>query len=228
MPLNRLTDDQPVTPQAFNALVAAIEPLLSTTVASPLQMQHHDGGVHWSLAALPETRLFELKTDLAIGSTDSVSDDVPSATARHVHYRRSNNTYGETTHLKDVTLYDVAVLRDTGGNPIKTPSLGTGDRVWALFNAQSGRWEMFPPRPLIRFALNATLVLGGSASATELIYNGSTWQATGATLTVNDALGMFASAAPCHGIAGYWSDSSLWEIIQLDPTCEPSSSSSSS
>ena len=217
--LNRLNDDEYVTPQAYNELVAALEPLLNTTVASPLQMHRHDGGVHWSLAALPELRLFELQSDLAIGTTDSITDDVPSATARHVHYRRSTNKYNETTHLDDVTVYDVTVMRDAGGNPIKTPSVGTGDRVCAHFNAQSGRWEMCPPRPLIRFELNTTLVIGGSAAGTELIYSGGTWVATGAVLVVNDAINMFASAPPCRGIAGYWSDSKLWEIIQLDPTC---------
>ncbi|MCH8923733.1 MAG: hypothetical protein IIA67_11385 [Planctomycetes bacterium] len=226
--LNRLNDDDYVTPQAYNELVAALEPLLNTTVASPLQMQRHGGGVHWSLAALPEFRLFELQADLAIGTTDAVTDDVPSALARHVHYRRSSNTYSETTHLDDVTVYDVGVMRDAGGIPIKTPSVGEGDRVWATFNAQSGRWEICPPRPLIRFELNSTLVIGGSASVTELLYNGSVWLPAGANLVVNDALNMFASAPPCRGIAGYWSDSKLWEIIQLDPTCGAGGGSSSS
>jgi hypothetical protein len=226
--LQRLSTGEQVSASAYNALLDAVEPLLSLSADPPIRIHRHPGGMHVSLANLPKLWLFELTAALAVGTTDSQPDDVPSAAADHVHYLRDSNEYDSTDDIGSVTLYDVGVLRDGTNAPIKTPSVGTGDRVWATFNEQSGRWEICPPRPLIRFELDTPLTEGGSATVTELIWTGSDWTAVGATLTVYDALNMFASTSPCRGIAGYWSDSMRWEVIQLDPDCCCSVSSSSS
>jgi len=194
----------------------------SLTAAAPLNAQRHPGGVHLALAAQTELRLVELLAHL----DEEPGDDVPSAMARHVHLQRSTNHYATVSHLKDIRVYHVNPLTDDNGGPIDTPHVGPKDRLCVLFNAQSGRWEVCLPRPLVRFELDEEITPGGSAFATEVIWNGSDYVAEGQPMVVFDAIGMFHSDSPCRGIAGWWCDSERWEIIQLDPSCVSSSSSS--
>ncbi len=110
---------EPITAAWANALVRAIRRALRVTVAYPLELQQGQHGTHVRLAHQSEPRLFELSDTLSAGS---------SAPAGRLRFDASDwTTSGETE-----TLYD----------SLGTFSGTSGDRAWAFFSRESGRWEI--------------------------------------------------------------------------------------
>lgn len=164
--------------------------------------------------------LVELTAAMSVGQTGGVDDDALSAAARIVMYLRADNTYDAPAGQPEITVYYSIGRRDGNGTPIGPPPLANGERGWAYFNAQSGRWELVErDRGPWRFELAASLSPGGSASAELVAWNGSTWATTGESIAVYDSLDMFGGDAGARGLAIWSADSQRWEIIQID-SCE--------
>jgi hypothetical protein len=182
------------------------------------------GGVHVATSSRPCLELFELTGNLTVHQSGGVDDDAFSVTAKPIHYNRGSNDYAGRDDLAEVTLYDVLARHDGSNNSLGPPPLAEGDRTWAYFNSQSGRWELLRyPLTLARFELDATLATGGGAAATAVLWNGTDWTASGTSLVVYDSLEMFASAAGGRGVAAFFPDAGRWEILQLenDPSASP-------
>lgn len=188
--------------------------LLST--AAPLEATHHAAGQHVSLGSQPEIRLFELTADLAVAETGGADDDVPSASARYVLYRRASNDYTVDVTGGETTLYDVLVRRDVSSEPVGIAPLKSGQRTWAIFNEQSGRWELFhEPTEVYRFQLTESLSPGGSAAALLVGWDAGAGQYALSTvaLVVHDVLATTSGEAGTRGYARYFADSDRWEIL---------------
>ena len=167
--------------------------------------------------------LVELTEAMSVGQTGGVDDDALSGTARVVTYLRGDNAYDAPAGQAEVTVYYSLGRRDGSGTPVGPPPLASGERGWAFFNAQSGRWELVErDRGPWRFELTASLAPGDSATAEMVAWNGSTWATTGETISVYDSLNMFGGDAGARGLVVWCADSQRWEILQID-SCECSS-----
>ena len=172
--------------------------------------------------------LVVLTEQLSIGQTSGTDDDSTSAAASIVHYDRDSNDYITATELAPITVYHVLTDHDTLNDPVGAAPLGPGDRAWAYFNSQSGRWEILhQPSTTARFELTADLTYGSSAAAERIIWNSTTsqYETSGQSITVYDAFCNFNSVTGCRGLARFWPDSGRWEISRLDPLSTACSSS---
>jgi hypothetical protein len=193
------------------------------SVAPPLVLSRTAAGAHLSANVPPCMALVEMTGAMSVGQTGGSDDDSLSGTARIVTYLRSDNTYQAPSGQPEITVYYSIGRRDGGGTPVGPPPLASGDRGWAFFNAQSGRWELVErDRGPWRFELTASLSPGGSAAAELVAWNGSTWEATGEAVTVYDSLDMFGGDDGAWGLAIWCADSQRFEVIQID-SCECSS-----
>lgn len=206
-------------PEALSAAVS---------VAPPLVMSRTGAGLHLSANVPPCLALVELTGAMSVGATGGADDDALSGTARIVRYSRADNVYAAPAGEPEIVVYYSVGPRDGSGVPLGPAPLAEGDRGWAFFNAQSGRWELVErDRGPWRFELTGTLSAGGNATAELVAWNGSAWATTGETITVYDALEMFGGAAGARGLVFWRGDSERWEIVQIDscpctaeePTC---------
>jgi hypothetical protein len=164
--------------------------------------------------------LFELTGAMDVGESGGTDDDAVSGTARIVSYSRTDNNYVAPAGQPTFAVYYSVGPRDGGGAPIGPAPLAVGDRGWAFFNAQSGRWELVErDRGPWRFELTGALTPGGSATAELVEWNGSAWVTTGQTISVYDSLEMFGGGAGARGLVFWRGDSQRWEIAQVD-SCE--------
>ncbi|MEX2187515.1 MAG: hypothetical protein WD875_12005 [Pirellulales bacterium] len=193
------------------------------SVAPPLVLSRTASGAHLSANVPPCMTLVEMIGAMSVGQTGGVDDDAISGAARMVTYSRTDNAYDAPAGQPEITVYHSLGRRDGGGTPIGPPPLAIGERGWAFFNAQSGRWELVErDRGPWRFELTGTLSPGGSATAELVAWNGSAWATTGDSITVYDSLAMFGGGAGARGLIVWSADSQRWEIIQID-SCECSS-----
>jgi hypothetical protein len=134
-------------------------------------------------------------------------------------------SYGGTSLAATETIYHPGAFRNSNGYAMGLPSFGPGDRVWAVFNRQSGRWEILAPALGIwRFELAGYLMPGGSATAYLLPYGNGVYAAnTQVELTVYDAIfgtlrgqAAVGSTPGTRGYAQYFPDSGRWEILTLE------------
>lgn len=152
--------------------------------------------------------------------TNGINDDSPSANARPVDYIRSTNRYVASTDARQLLVYHSLTHRDTSNVPQGTPPVAPGERAWVIHHAASGRYELVRPAlESARFQLSGTLSGGGSATASTVEWNGSSWGATTSILTVYDGLGSFSGGNGDRGWATFWPDSGRWEIQQMDNGC---------
>ncbi len=120
-PLREVQPGEPITALWANALVAWIRRALKITVAAPLQLSQGPHGTHISIATTQEDKLIELTAALASGG---------SATAKRLLW---DGTDWTLTGAEEITLHDsVGGSRDGA----------SGDRGWAFFSRESGRWEL--------------------------------------------------------------------------------------
>jgi hypothetical protein len=192
------------------------------SVAPPLVLSRTAAGTHLSANVPPCMVLVEMTGTMSVGQTGGTDDDALSGTASVVAYHRGDNAYAAATELAEITVY-YSLGRQASGTPVGPPPLATGERGWAFFNAQSGRWELVErDRGPWRFELTEPIAAGGSASAELVAWNGSAWATTGESIAVYDSLDMFGGDTGARGMAVWCADSQRWEILQID-SCECSS-----
>lgn len=114
--------------------------------------------------------LVQLDSSFAIAQTGGVDDDTPSALATLVAYSRSGNAYEPTTAAPQIRVYDSATPRDGSGDPAGPAPFASGQRGWAAFSAQSGRWEFIQREPCSGEATCITVLTGVSKSGANLIF----------------------------------------------------------
>ncbi len=120
-PLREVKPGDPITAAWANSLVKFIKQSLKISVASPLQLSQGPHGVHIHMARPQEDKLIELTEDLSSGG---------SATADRLLW---NGTDWTSTGAEEITVYDsIGGSRDGA----------SGDRGWAFFSRESGRWEL--------------------------------------------------------------------------------------
>jgi len=204
----------------------------------------HYGAAGVSFLAPAETRLalFELVTGLVYpdlsqpGGEHITQEPTPWASARQLwchHFHPQDQTpsgepiksYGGSGLGRQQVIYHPGALHGQHGYAVGHPAVGAGQRVFCLWNRQSGRWEMLtPPLRLWRFELKEDLAPGQSAAAYLLpLVDGQYQPDVHVEFTVHDALsGMLRGRGPSQwrrGTRGYarlMPDSGRWEILALE------------
>ena len=189
--------------------------------------------------------------------TDGTRDDVPSAEAKPIWYFDSTgsppqNGYQDAgDYTRSMRVYHVgafpgdqraqiAALEEEQPGHLGIPSYGAGDRVYAEFNNQSGRWEIIgPAEDVWRFELKTALVPNGdrdvpsTADAYLVVYDPdqSRYVKTDVEFPVADFLDIWDAEPGCRGYAKRMADSHGsvgWEVMMMETTTSGSSSSSGS
>ncbi len=196
----------------------------------------------WQLAGPLERRVVE-----------GTRDDVPSAEATPVwHFDgggpgtpgyRDAGDYARTVRVYHVEAFpgdrrdQIASLAEGASGEVAIPRYAAGDRVYAEFNAQSGRWEVLgPAEDVWRFELKTALVSNGlanvpsTAEAYLVVYDAGEgrYVRTAVEFPVADFLGRPGADPGTRGYAKRMADAHPnvgWEIVVLG-TSQASSSSS--
>lgn len=204
----------------------------------------HYGAAGVSFLAPPETRLalFELTSGLVYpelqtaGSEHFDQEPTPWATGRQLwchHFDPQDRTpagqpiksYGGGHLGRQQVIYHPEALRAASGYAIGHPAISAGQRVFCLWNRQSGRWEMLtPPLRLWRFELKEDLTPGQSAAAYLLPFADGQYQPeVHVEFTVHDAVfgvlrgrGRSQSRRGTRGYARLMPDSGRWEILATE------------
>ncbi len=214
---------------------AAHGPLLSARGSSGVQLAARD---------LRRIAVWELSGPMERLVADGTRDDVPSAEAKpiwHFHLGGSpgqNGYHDASESTRSMRIYHVGAFpgheRDQivaldEGEPggLGIPRYGPGDRVYAEFNQQSGRWEIIgPAEDLWRFELKTPLVPNGdpdvpsTADAYLVVYDASQgrYVKTEVEFQVADFLDTWDADAGCRGYAKRMADSQGsvgWEVIGM-------------
>jgi hypothetical protein len=205
------------------------------------EAQYGAAGV--SFFAPPEARIALVQLTSAMtypdlagaGSPHFTVEPTPYATARQVWCHQFDpddrspggaplRSYDGTQHSKDETVWHPAAFRNADGYAIGHPSFRPGDRVFCLWNRQSGRWEILaPPLDVWRFELKTALEPGSWATACLLACPSGYDADVHAEFDVFDALdGMLRGRAKTQdrpgtrGYAKFMPDSDRWEILALE------------
>lgn len=168
------------------------------------------------------------------GSEHLTVEPTPYATAKQVwcHYFDPDDktpageplrSYGGTENSREETVYHPAARRNAGGYAVGHPAFHAGDRVFCLWNRQSGRWEVLaPPLDVWRFELKTPLVPGQHATAYLLLFDGGYAEDVEVEFEVYDALlGTLRGRAKTdsrpgtQGYARFMPDSGRWEITAM-------------
>jgi hypothetical protein len=233
------------TPSAEACRLAARGPFVSGHGASGLRLAGRD---------LRRIAVWQLGGPMQRRVADGQRDDVPSAVARPIWYfdaaDPSPSGYQDASdYSRTVRVYHVHAFpgdqRDqivgvAAGEPgeLGIPRYTTGDRVYAEFNPQSGRWEILgPAEDVWRFELKTALVSNGSrdvpstADAYLVVYDADLgrYVRTDVEFPVADFLDRWDADPGSRGYAKRMADSQPsvgWEILTMEPDWGGSSSSS--
>lgn len=234
--------------------VARNTPECRLAAHGPFVSAHGSGGLRLAARDLRRIALWELSGPMERAVTDGNRDDIPSAPADPIWYFDSGgsppvNVYQDAgEYTRSTRVYQVGAFpgdqRDQivaleGGQPgeLGIPRYGLGDRVYAEFNPQSGRWEIIgPAEDVWRFELKTALVPNGdrdvpsTADAYLVIYDAGQgrYVKTAVEFPVADFLDTWDADPGCRGYAKRMADSHAsvgWEVLMME-TSGPSSSSS--
>jgi hypothetical protein len=192
-PIRYVVPGEPVTAARFNELVTTLNQVSTVRGAYPVEVRQTMAGLEVGLAREFKTWLFEIGEFEAPPPT--TTDGVPYYPAARVRLDASDEY--SPGQPQDVRLWDPLAKNDNR-------RLEAGDLVVAMFNADTGRWEIISDArgasEVVRFQLNGALALGGAAAASILSWNGVAYVAEGDPVTVHD----FTSApGTWSGPAGY-------------------------
>jgi hypothetical protein len=222
---------------------AAHGPLLSARGSSGVQLAARD---------LRRIAVWELSGPMERLVADGTRDDVPSAEAKPIWRfdpggSPPQNGYHDASQCtRRMRVYHVGAFpgqeRDQivaldEGQPggLGVPRYGPGDRVYAEFNQQSGRWEIIgPAEDLWRFELKTPLAPNGNpdvpstADAYLVVYdaNQGRYVKTDVHLQVADFLDTWDADPGCRGYAKRMADSHGsvgWEVIGMAESTSTSS-----
>lgn len=226
----------------------------------PMVSSHGSAGSTSSLRDLRRLSIWQLSGPLERRVVDGIRDDVPSAPATPIRHFTNDgqsalSSYGDASGAtRSMRVFHVTafpgdhrsqVVATTQGQPgeVAIPKYTTGDRVNAVWNQQSGRWEIIgPAEDLWRFELKTALVpnsdrdVPSTADAWLVVYDAALgrYVTTGIEFEVADFLDVWDADAGCRGYARRLADSCAdvgWEVMIMESDflpCERDSSSSGS
>jgi len=182
-----------VSAQELNDIVAAIKAAAEISGGASIDVVETAGGTALRLSEKPRFAIFELTAavQMPVKTRTTGSDteaDVPWTEGAKAVWL-DDGTYDMGTYDAFAewteTIYFPCVELSANDIGIGSPNVGSGDRIFAFFNAQSGRWESdVRGEELIPATLTGNLNSGSSAAATLLI--GSARATSGASVTVYD------------------------------------------
>ncbi len=221
----------------------------------PIVSAHGSGGLRIAARDLRRIAVWQLSGPMERLVTGGKRDDVPSAEAVPIWYFDANgsppeNQYGDAgACTRSMRVYHVGAfpgdqrdqlvaLENNEGGALGIPKYHSGDRVYAEFNNQSGRWEIIgPAEDLWRFELKTALVPNGdpdvpsTADAYLVVYDAGQgcYVRTGVEFPVADFLDIWDADPGCRGYAKRFADSHAdvgWEVLMMETSPGTSSSNS--
>jgi hypothetical protein len=221
----------------------------------PFVSAHGSSGLRLGGRDLRRIAIWQLSGPMERLVTDGKRDEVPSAAAKPIWYFDSSgsppqNGYQDASGCtRSMRVYHVGAFpgdqRDQiialdEGQPgeLGIPSYSAGDRVYAEFNPQSGRWEIIgAAEDVWRFELKTALVPNGdpdvpsTADAYLVIYDADQgrYVKTEVQFQVADFLDVWDADPGCRGYAKRMADSQGsvgWEVMMMETHTGSSSSSS--
>ncbi len=244
----RVRPGEPLRAARQNELIDQANTAAKLSIGGPLVGGGGQTGIRAGMRDPRRIALWELTGPLARNTTDGVIDDVPSAEAAPVWYQdvdgySPENVYADAgSYTRSMRIYHVdgfpgdqrtEVASLVAGQPgeIAVPKYATGDRVYAQFNNQSGRWEILAPaEDLWRFELKTPLVPNGIrntpavATAYLVVYRAGEYVTTSVEFTVADFLDIWEGDPGCRGFAKRLADSHQsagWEVLVLESEMWP-------
>lgn len=191
------------------------------------EAQFGSGGLTFPAAAETLLGLFALTEPMVFPDpNDPQSPDVPySPHAQALWFNAGANVYGGADYSRDETLYHPTALRQDGA-AVGQPPLAVGQRCYAWFNRQSGRWEVLcAPPTWCRFEMTEGLTCGLSATARAYTFDAAGTQVDdqppAQSIVVYDGQSQFSKMptvsgdAGALGIAQFMPDRNRWEIVAM-------------
>jgi len=154
MTLDPVQPGSPLSAQQQNALIARVNAVARPGAAG--SAQYGTAGVTFDAPADVRIGIFEMTEKMWYPSDDDPPippglggvPDVPyTLAARRIWVSHADNQYNQKSDSPDTVLYQPTCLRDTGDVAWSTPGYGIGSRVAAVYNRQSGRWEILERPP---------------------------------------------------------------------------------
>jgi len=159
VPIRTVRPGDPISAAVFNEVVDALNALGQISGVYPIEVDHDAAGVRVALAHQFKAWLFRIQTVPSV--VPRTSDNVPYYNGTRIRLDTSDNYAAATP--EDVQLYDPLAKDAT----VKLLTEGTW--VLATFDTDAGRWHIvrdpYVGTAIVRFRLDATLSLGGSANA---------------------------------------------------------------
>ena len=238
--LDRLRNFDPLSAARQNELLDQVN--VRGLPGASQSAQYGAAGVTFNGPPATRWALFQLTGELVYpnlagaGTEHFTVEPTPYATARMVCCHQFDpddkdpqehpiRSYGGSSLSKQETVYHPGAFRNTAGYAIGHPAFRSGDRVFCVFNRQSGRWEIVAAAlGTWRFELKTGLSPGGSATAYLLPWHDAAYGVdTNVEFTVYDAiLGTLRGRARTETVAGsrgyarYMPDSGRWEITAIE------------
>ena len=227
------------------------------SVRGPIVSVNGTAGQAIAMRDLERIAIWQLTGPFERHVDGEVRDDVPSAPAAPVWFFSSDGSSPDSAYRNAGTgsrssrVYHVGAFPGDQRSRIEAvaagqagetgiPRHGVGDRVFARFNKQSGRWEiMDPAEDLWRFELKTTLIpsadrnVPSTATAYLVVYDSAQgrYVRTDVEFQVADFLGGWDAGPGCRGYAKRMADSSSaegWEVVMMATQFAPCTGSSSS
>jgi len=220
----------------------------------PLVAAYGSSGIRLAARDLGRIAIWQLSGPMERAVSDGNKDDIPSAAANPIWYFDSGGSppvnayqdasgYTRSTRVYHVSAFpgdrrdQIVALEEGQAGELGIPRYGPGDRVYAEFNHQSGRWEIIgPAEDVWRFELKTALVPNGNrdvpstADAYLVIYDAGQgrYVKTDLEFPVADFLDTWDAEPGCRGYAKRMADSHAsvgWEVLMLETSLQSSSSS---
>ena len=195
-------------------------------VRGPIVSANGTAGQALAMRDLGRIAIWQLSGAFQRQVNDGVRDDVPSAAAEPVWFFATDGSSPDSSYRnagaasRSLRVYHVgafpgdrrsqleAVATEQAGE-MGIPKYAAGDRAFARFNNQSGRWEILgPAEDLWRFELKTALAPGadrnvpGTADAYLVVYDstGASYVRTDVEFQVADFLGVLAGQPRLPGL----------------------------
>jgi hypothetical protein len=177
------------------------------------------GGVSFHAESPTVVALFELTQPFTFPSpTASPPQPVPSSPSARMIWLKTDDQQGDVDQAPDETLYHPTAFRSGDGVAVGFAPAAPGQRVFAWWSSQGGRWEVLtPPLEIWRFELKYDIAATSGTVAYLLDQSGS--RVSGVEFVAYDPLGLHLWAKA--GGLGYarWmpdaADAGRWEILHV-------------
>jgi len=228
--LKRTAKGEHLKHETINEIEEAIEQTADIVAGSGVDISDTPTGKLLSVPPRLRLGLFELTEAMQLPDASrtggsNTEPDVPWVdNCKSVWF--DDTSYTEGVHAKETssevyTLYLSSSFLNAYDIGIGHQPLASGQRTFAFFNRQSGRWEILTsPASIWRFSLKTDLAIGSSAAA--YLLNSAGAIDANIEFTVYDGLGIFngvgsvGDAGGAHGYARWMADGNRWEVLQME------------